>query len=190
MGKATSRLPPDLNVLVILSELFDEKDDAKYHNHIIDLWPMSDSVVNLVTPEPTTQAFANHRFGKHNLVRKGMEILTGGPNMLTMSADEWKPWRSVFNPGFSNASINAQMDAVVDRVEVFRSLLIENAGKSAFPLGDLTSRLTADVIVKLALQVLSGFFLDWSLFHQQRNLGWRIWLINFKQRPRSQSPAR
>jgi cytochrome P450 len=153
MGKATSRLPPDLNVLVLLSDLFDEKDDAKYYNHIIDLWPMSDSVVNLVTPEPTTQAFANHRFPKHSLVRKGMEILTGGPNMLTMSADEWKPWRGVFNPGFSSASINAQIGAVVDRVEVFRSLLVENAGKSAFPLGDLTSRLTADVIVKLTLQV-------------------------------------
>lgn len=151
MARATAKLPPDLNVLLIIPTIFDESDDTKHHNFLFDIWPMSYQVINLTTPEGASQAFANHRLPKSELVRKGMNVLAGGANMLTMSVEEWKPWRSVFNPGFSNVSMNAQVGVLVDKVEIFCRLLEERAGRNVFPLGDLTSRLTADVIVKLTL---------------------------------------
>lgn len=61
-----------------------------------------------------------------------MHPITGGPNLISMNGDEWKYWRSLFNPGFSTGAMLDNVPHVVDSVLVFRERLIARVGKRMF----------------------------------------------------------
>ena len=151
LGKVTQKCPADVNVSKALLGIFDDHGGFEYKAFLIDLWPMSNPIIMISSPEAATQVTATQNFPKSPMVVSGMVRMTGGPDLLTMHGPEWKYWRSVFNPGFSAQSMSAQIGIVVDRVEELCHILTERAGGEPFPLSTLTSRMTADIIVKITL---------------------------------------
>lgn len=82
---------------------------------------------------------------------KSIEPIVGGPSILSMNGDEWKRWRSLLNPGFSAASLMERVPYIVDCVEVFCGKLMESAGSGIVSLDEFATKLTFDVIMKVAL---------------------------------------
>lgn len=80
-----------------------------------------------------------------------MQPVTGGANLVTMNGEEWKFWRSVFNPSFSASAMANNVPHIVDSVQVFREKLIANIGKDFFCFNELTMKLTKEIILKLTL---------------------------------------
>ncbi|KAK3214391.1 hypothetical protein GRF29_28g2965198 [Pseudopithomyces chartarum] len=80
-----------------------------------------------------------------------MKPITGGPNLISMSDQEWKTWRSLFNPGFSTAALTEGIPHIVKCTQVFQEKLKERTEAGITILDDLTTRLTMDVILKLTL---------------------------------------
>jgi cytochrome P450 len=76
----------------------------------------------------------------------------GGPNMLTMNGEAWKNTRAMFNPGFSHKYILDQVPGLMDSIEGFRENLRERADtRVVFPLEEILTRLTMDIITKVTL---------------------------------------
>ncbi|KAK8043259.1 aflN/ verA/ monooxygenase [Apiospora phragmitis] len=58
-----------------------------------------------------------------------MEVINGGPSLMTMHGDTWKKWRALFNPGFEPAYMTGFAPSIVDEVAVLCQLLRELAAK-------------------------------------------------------------
>lgn len=71
-------------------------------------------------------------FARTAVTSRFMHPITGGPNLISMNGDEWKYWRSLFNPGFSTGAMLDNVPHVVDSVLVFRERLIARVGKRMF----------------------------------------------------------
>ncbi|KAI0431594.1 cytochrome P450 [Xylaria sp. FL1042] len=81
-----------------------------------------------------------------------MEIINGGPSLMTMHGSTWKQWRGLFNPGFAAGYITQLAPAVADEVAVFCTILQNLAKKGeVYQLEEYTLRLTFDVIARVTL---------------------------------------
>ena len=79
-----------------------------------------------------------------------VDPVTGGPNLLTMNGPQWKEWRGIFNPAFAQSYLQDQISAVVESAEIFCRKLRERQD-TVFCLEDIATRLTMDIIIKVAL---------------------------------------
>ena len=68
---------------------------------------------------------------------------------LTMDGEKRKPWRTIFNPGFSTAAMANSVAHLVYSLFVFRTKLFKSIGKGTIFLDDLATTLTMDVILKV-----------------------------------------
>jgi cytochrome P450 len=69
-----------------------------------------------------------------------------------MDRQEWKYWRSIFNPGFSAGHLMALVPEIVKETIVFCEVLQDHAIKQdIFPMKTLTDDLAMDVIGKVVL---------------------------------------
>lgn len=118
----------------------------------LDLWPFFPTMLFVADPDAAIDASMKRVLPKPGFSGKWFNPVMGGPNLLTMNAHDWKYWRSSFNPGFSQSSLFDQVPFVVDSVNVFCDKLRENAGK-VFPLEDIATRLTVDIIMKITLDM-------------------------------------
>lgn len=76
----------------------------------------------------------------------------GGQNLLTMNGEPWKRARATFNPGFNHKYLLHQVPAMMDRIEIFRSILRERVdAHDVFPLEEVLTRLTIDIIGKVVM---------------------------------------
>lgn len=150
LWKYKNRFPLDAFVGTALTGLAAEFNDPEAF--LMDLWPIAPALLIVYSPELSTQIATKYNLPKERSFEKSLEPITGGPNMITMNGEQWKTWRTIFNPGFSAASMQDYVPHVIRSVEVFCELLDERARKGeVFRLGDLTMRLTAEVITKLTL---------------------------------------
>lgn len=153
LQKYKSRFPQDAFVSIAISELAKEFNDTGAF--LLDLWPVSPPNLIVFSPELAGQIATKYNLPKARKIGEMLDPITGGPNMLTMNGEEWKTWRHTFNPGFSAASMTDYIPHLVGCVQIFHDILKEKASaRELFCLGDLTSRLTTDVIMKLSLSVL------------------------------------
>lgn len=69
-----------------------------------------------------------------------------------MPEEQWKPWREIFNPGFSASYILEQVPHIVQEVLVYCEILREHAQKGEiFSLDETLLRLTMDIIGTVTL---------------------------------------
>ncbi|KAI1404871.1 cytochrome P450 [Hypoxylon fuscum] len=81
-----------------------------------------------------------------------LEVINGGPSLMTMHESTWKQWRGLFNPGFAAGYMTGLAPAIADEVAVFCKLLRDLARKGdMFQLEEYTLRLTFDVISRVTL---------------------------------------
>ena len=148
--RTTKRFPSDANINLSLKLLGD--DFPREETYLLDMWPVAAPMLVLSSPEATIQVTQKYNLLKTKMIGDMVLPITGGPNLLSMNDNEWKVWRTLFNPGFSTASLTAQIPSIVDSVEIFCALLRETAcNKTVVCLDDMTMRLTFDVIIKVSL---------------------------------------
>ena len=66
----------------------------------------------------------------HSMVSVELEPLTGLNDLVTMEGQEWKTWRSVFNPGFSAKNLTALLPAFLEEIQVLKERLVKVAAIS------------------------------------------------------------
>jgi cytochrome P450 len=156
--KYIGRLPSDANVGLALRDLSLEFTDTEIL--LVDFWPFYPAFFIVNNPEAAVQVSTKYNLPKPDIYLKLMHPITGGPSLVSMSNNEWKTWLSLFNPGFSVGSMMNLVPEIIDSVKVFCDILQERVGSGPFCLGDLTARLTMDVIIKVALYVCSIIAID------------------------------
>ena len=105
-------------------------------------------VANPYTAAQVEAAFLN----KPRAITDTMEVIMGGPSLMTMHGGTWKKWRALFNPGFAPSYITRLAPAIADETAIFCQLL-RNAAMQGdmFQLEEYTLRLTFDVISQVTL---------------------------------------
>lgn len=133
-------------VMIKMCEAFGNSD-----MFYLDLWPFSTAFLIVNDPEVAMQITSSKKiYPKPEIYQSTIDPVVGGPNILTMNGDEWKKWRAVFNPTFAQAHLLTQLPAIIRRVETFSRKLRERVG-TVIPLEDLVTRLTMDIIIKIAM---------------------------------------
>jgi cytochrome P450 len=118
---------------------------------IIDLWPSYPASVVVSNREAANLATQKYNLPKPPMAGESVDPIVGGPSILSMNSEDWKKWRSLLNPGFSAQSLMNHVPFIVDCAQILCEKLRRNAGKKVFSLDDFASRLTFDVIMKVAL---------------------------------------
>ena len=117
----------------------------------LNLWPFNVPIMVVANPYVASQVEAAF-LDKPANISATLEIINGGPSLLTMNGATWKKWRAIFNPGFATGYITGLAPAIVDEVAVFCKLLQDRAEKGeVFPLEEHTLRLTLDIISRVTL---------------------------------------
>lgn len=150
-----SRLPPLANVALVMQEIFREFPHTEAY--LLDLWPSNSAVIITCNPEAELLVSLKYNLPKPSATAESIKPIVGGPSVLTMNGDEWKTWRSRFNPGFSATSLMNHVPYIVDCVQVFCDKLRANVGREIISLDDFATRLTFEVIMKVTLSVLTIF---------------------------------
>ncbi|KAF2013541.1 cytochrome P450 [Aaosphaeria arxii CBS 175.79] len=149
LQKYVNRLPPDANVNLAMRDLALEFADTEVF--LMDFWPVYPPLLVVYDPDAAVQITTKYNLPKTDMHLQFMRPITGGPNLISMSDQEWKIWRSLFNPGFSSSVMMENVPHIIDKVQIFFERLKEGAKNGIVSLDSLTTSLTMDVIVKLTL---------------------------------------
>lgn len=81
-----------------------------------------------------------------------MEIISGGPSIMTMTGSTWKKWRGLLSHGFAPSYMTSLAPAMAEEMNVFCGLLRDRARRGkVFQLEEHTLRLTFDIITRVTL---------------------------------------
>ncbi|KAJ0108224.1 hypothetical protein J7T55_000189 [Diaporthe amygdali] len=149
LQKYVDQIPPDAAVAFAMRDLCKEHADTELF--LMDFWPVYPPLFTVFGPGPISQICNKYNLPKTAVSSRFMQPITGGPNLISMNGDEWKYWRSLFNPGFSTGAMLNNVPHIVDSVLVFREKLIQMVEKGMFSLDELTTRLTMEIILKVTL---------------------------------------
>jgi len=73
-------------------------------------------------------------------------------DLLTQEGQEWKTWRTIFNPGFSAKNLVSLVPQMIEEVLIFRDWLKDVAASGQVTkLEDQASKTTIDVIGRFLL---------------------------------------
>ncbi|KAI9148738.1 putative sterigmatocystin biosynthesis P450 monooxygenase stcS [Paramyrothecium foliicola] len=175
-------IPPDAAVAFALRDLA-QNEFADREVFLMDYWPMYPPQLVVFGPEICNQVCNKYNLPKPAIISEAMRPISGGPDLVTMNGEEWKYWRSVFNPGFSTGAMAGNVPYIIDSVRVFREKLVAMIGKGIFSLDEFTTQLTTEVILKVTLDDDSNYqrsphilitalrrIMDWHSFWDPRVL--------------------
>jgi len=145
-----SKRPSDAFISVSIADMAREMPTELFY---LDLWPFLNPAIIVSSPEAANQASTTLNLPKAKLIRDLVDPVTGGPNMLTTDGKEWKSARSLFNPGFAPQYMLGQVPVILDSIEIFCDHLRKRATGKVFPLEELATRLTMDIIMKVAMDI-------------------------------------
>ncbi|KAK1997757.1 cytochrome P450 4V3 [Colletotrichum falcatum] len=109
-------------------------------------------------PEVAGQSVAEPGLPRGYLIKEIIKPLTDGLDLVSSEGEAWKTWRVRFSPSFSNKNVLALLPGMIKDVQVFADILRDRAGSGGdwggvFPLEDLTTNLTIDVIGRAVLDM-------------------------------------
>lgn len=117
----------------------------------LNLWPFNSTLMVVADPFVASQV-ENALLDKPEAMCTTLEVINGGPSLMTMHGATWKKWRGVFSQGFAPGYITGLAPAMAEEVTVFCGLLRKLAGQNqVFPLEEYTLRLTFDIIARATL---------------------------------------
>jgi cytochrome P450 len=118
----------------------------------IDTWPFGPPILAVAGPNQAYQITQSHSLPKFYALREYLRPMTGGSDLVTMEGTEWKSWRNIFSPGFSNGHLMTLVPEMMKEVSTFCEILREKARKPEIVSMDpLTTRLSLDIIGRVAL---------------------------------------
>ena len=116
----------------------------------IDLWPASGMMMVVTSPLVAAQAAQTNTkicFERASMLRRFFKPIAGGTNLFDMTEREWRPWRAMFNKGFSTEQVTNLVPHVLRETEVYKEILRGLArNEEMFYLDLITLRFTMDVI--------------------------------------------
>ena len=111
-------------------------------------------VMIIADPTLAAQVTQRHSLPKHPIIEHHVGHLVGKTSMVHTGGALWKSMRSMFNPGFALGHLMNFVPGIVDDVLTFCQALSEHARVSdVFLLEDISARLTADIIARVALDI-------------------------------------
>ncbi|KAI1872994.1 hypothetical protein JX265_004629 [Neoarthrinium moseri] len=155
LRKYVDGIPPDAAVAFAMRDLAQEF--AHTELFLVDFWPVYPPLYTVFGPESISQICNKYNLPKTAVAAKFMKPISGGPNLVSMNGNEWKYWRSLFNPGFATGAMLNNVPHIVDSILVFREKLVDRIGKGMFSLDDFTTRLTTEIILKITLDNDSNY---------------------------------
>lgn len=118
----------------------------------LDTWPFGHSLIAVFDPDIAAQFTHEKSFPKAATVLHELGPLTDGRDLVTMEGQEWKTWRSVFNPGFSAKNLTALLPAFLEEIQVLKETLVRATKSGEVVNMEKTVQMaTVDVICRAAL---------------------------------------
>ncbi|KAI0862078.1 vera protein [Xylaria cubensis] len=122
----------------------------------LDIWPVENPLAVVFDPIAASNFAQTPSLPKSPLTKGFLDPLTSGLDIVTNEGQEWKTWRSRFNPGFSQRNLIAMLPELLEEVSIFVSELENSAGSggkwgSLLRLEEKTTNLTFDIICRAAL---------------------------------------
>jgi cytochrome P450 len=96
----------------------------------VDVWPLLPPTLAIVDPELLAQFTQGKAMPRARLLKNIFYDFTQNLDLFTSDGGEWRSWRTRLSPGFSSRNLAAFVPAMLEEVQVFRSLLLgaaENA---------------------------------------------------------------
>ncbi|KAJ6258575.1 hypothetical protein Dda_6621 [Drechslerella dactyloides] len=148
MAEVAYSLPLDVHPHVQLPFLFEKyglKDKGVVY---LDLWPVGEPMAVIMDPNLAYQVTQGTPLPK---AEKTLDVvlmpLTGANNMISVSGNAWKFWRTVFNPGFALQHLMTLVPGIVKDCEVFCKVMEKHAASGKIVnLEKATTCLTIDII--------------------------------------------
>jgi len=118
----------------------------------LDMWPISPPMIAVFHPDVMAQFTQEKSLPKHDMMRREFYPFTQCNDLVNQEGQEWKTWRSIFNPGFSAKNVLSLVPAIVEEVVVFQERLkdVAASGKTV-KLEDYARKVTIDVIARAVL---------------------------------------
>lgn len=117
-----------------------------------DSWPFGGTTACVFSPELVSQFTQDSSLPKSPLVARELTPFTGLRDLVTMEGQEWKFWRSVFNPGFSAKNLTAMVPGFLEEIQVLKERLLKAAGTGEVVVMEKTVQTaTVDLICRAAL---------------------------------------
>ncbi|KAI0854943.1 cytochrome P450 monooxygenase [Xylaria cubensis] len=139
----TQAVPRDSTIQVVINQMLKAFPRGIFY---LNLWPFSKITIIVANPFMAAQVEAA-LLDKPSDMWRTIEIINGGPSLLTMHGATWKKWRGLLNPGFATNYMTGLAPAIAKEVGVFCTLLKDLSRKGdMFQLEEYTLRLTFDVI--------------------------------------------
>ncbi|KAK8129115.1 hypothetical protein PG984_010223 [Apiospora sp. TS-2023a] len=152
--QAMQGLPRDITTHVMVRKMAKSLPDSG-GNFYLNLWPFSKTLLVIANPVTAAQVEAAS-LDKPAFMCGTMEVINGGPSLMTMHGETWKKWRALFNPGFAPAYMTGLAPSILDEASVLCRLLRERAttkgkgvGGEMFQLEEYTLKFTFDVISRI-----------------------------------------
>ena len=148
-------LPTNAHYELAFGEIFRQyfaEEGAFY----IDLWPLSGLYLAVASTRAAIQATQTSDISceRPRLLERFLKPIAGGPNLFDLTEREWRPWRAVFNKGFSVEHIYSLVPSMIDATSLYCSTLRELAhSERMFFLDPTTLRYTMDLIGRTTLCV-------------------------------------
>ena len=121
----------------------------------LDLWPVSGLFLTVVSPQvaiQATQTNPNISSERPSLLRRFFKPIAGGPNLFDLPEKEWKPWRTIFNKGFSADHVLTLVPGMVEETLLYQETLRGLARRQEmFFLDPITLRFTMDLVGRTIL---------------------------------------
>ncbi|KAK5069613.1 hypothetical protein LTR64_008294 [Lithohypha guttulata] len=118
--------------------------------YVVDLAPVDRAMIIIADPtvaESITQPTERFRHSTPALTK-----LVGKQSLVLIEGDNWRTQRRRFNKGFAPAHLHSLVPLIVSKTRIFLDRLKKHVEKGdAFPLKELTTDLTIDVITQVAI---------------------------------------
>lgn len=122
-------LPRDVIPTVVLADQIRRRYPHLDRAFYLDLWPFSLPSLVVISPDLMRQVSqTENSLPKVSFLKAYMKPISGGHDLVSMEGEEWKRWKDVFRPGFSQ--VTELVPAILENIRVFRDLL---ANKSKIP---------------------------------------------------------
>ncbi|KAF2107833.1 cytochrome P450 [Lophiotrema nucula] len=131
----------------------------KYPNGVwyLDVWPFSQPLMVITSPITATQMQKYSSWIKPVDINDAFMVLCAGNNTFSMTEQEWKPWRSLFNPSFSASYMLELAPLIAREAEVLCSNIRRKAQSGGLiEMETLFSSLALDVIGSTSLETTFG----------------------------------
>lgn len=118
----------------------------------LDTWPISPPMLSVSHPDIMSQFTVDNSRLKHEHLREEFHSYTSNLDLVTSDGQQWKAWRSIFNPGFSAKNLIRLVPDMLEEVSVFRDWLQTAAASGeVVPLVRKSEEVTIDIISRTVL---------------------------------------